>query len=60
MSAQSFKQKEMQRWYIGENIGLFKGRAGDEIWGASVYEPPNASANPLSKEIYERAEGPFL
>jgi len=24
-----------------------------------MYEPPNASANPLSKEIYERAEMPF-
>lgn len=38
----------------------FREMAGGEKWGTSIYEPPNASANPLCKEIYERAKVPFL
>lgn len=39
---------------------IFREMAGDEIWGNSIYEPPNASASPLSEEIYERVKVPFL
>lgn len=31
---------------------IFREMAGDEIWGSSIYDPPNASADPLRKEIY--------
>lgn len=39
---------------------IFREMAGDEIWASSIYDPPNASANHLSKESYERVKVPFL
>lgn len=47
------------RKHRGENWA-FRGRAGDDVERTSIYDPPNASANPLIKEIFERAEIPFL
>lgn len=50
----------MWKWEDTGKKLTFREMADDEIWGTSVYEPPNASASPLSKEIYERAKVPFL
>lgn len=30
---------------------IFRELAGDEIRGSGVYDPPNAAANPLGKEM---------
>lgn len=53
------KRDAEMRKYRGETW-TFRGRAGDELWGTSIYEPPDASANPLSMETYKRATVPFL